>query len=593
MASQQSLSETEMRLMDQVCEAIDAKADGQRNLLKTFICNDLAPEWTRLVALMESNGPLSLLSEDEMKYINALDPAGRRQQPTQTYDQASLFSQATPMLGQKIIDHNLTREAVHDLHQYNNVLEKLLVKYKDFARRSLTTMQQSTDLKDEPSPIEQKLNALSLKKNTLRDEMRALENKIRSRVNQLEGITQPDEVVKADDELYDKNIKSTVERDVFETTFPSYDHILEKLNALQGELVYDAVEDDAMLRTARRHANQIVLSLATRCRASLDIVFLEASYSYRKHEQREKYTPDHTRALNEEHSAVYSEIQSLWDEMVPLAHMVVEKDYLKPILNKVETYSERQSARDATVAVYTSSMLRFMNDRLRVLLDRISSLVCHLRILSNALTHMNSNRPQSKPVGMLGVAKPLSGSDKEKKTKDQTLLKTIQRQMELYGPIPIDPEDDNHTTRMQAGKIDRYLMSRQKKGDDLARNTHEHFERIIRAELTDTELGSQLLLDAVVADSVAGCQSNGHVYEDQQVEDSVATVKSQAEEIRAIIGELLEDGVGSPSSASDLVSYAYNKAANQLTNKDLGDQERCTKLATLIHKWGDPAGITK
>lgn len=56
-----------MRLLDQVCESLDAKTEGQRNLLKTAICNDLAPEWTRLVALMESNGPLSMLSEDEMR----------------------------------------------------------------------------------------------------------------------------------------------------------------------------------------------------------------------------------------------------------------------------------------------------------------------------------------------------------------------------------------------------------------------------------------------------------------------------------------------------------------------------------------------
>lgn len=578
-----------MRLLDQVCQAIDAKTEEQRHLLKTSIRNDLAPEWTRLVALMDSNGPLSMMSEDEIKYINALDPVGSRRQPTQTHDQMSLLPQATPMSGQKIIDHNVAKAAIHDLHQYNNTLENLLVKYKEYARRSITTMQRSTDLNDEPSAIEKRLNTLSLRKDLLRKDIRALEDKISSHVDQLEGVTQPDNAVGADGELYDKNIKSTVERDVFETTFPSYDHILEKLNALQGELGYDPVENDAILRTARRHASQIVLSLATRCRTSLDIVFLETSLRYRKHE---KSTSDHARAIDDERSAVYSEIQSLWDEMVPLSHMVVEKDYLKPILDKVDMCSERQSAKDATVAVYTSTMLRFMNERLRVLLDRISSLVYHLRILSDALMHMNSSRPHSEPIGLLRVNEPLSGSDKEqKKTKEQTLLKTIQRQMELYGPIPIDRENEDHTSRMQISMIDRYLMSRQRKGDDLARSMHEHFERVVRAELTDAELGSQLLLDSVTADSAAGCQSDGHVYEDQQVEDSVATVKSQAEEIQAIIGELLEDGAGTLSSAPDYVSYAYNKAAKQLTNKDLGDEERCAKLTALIHKWGDSAGI--
>lgn len=83
---------------------------------------------------------------------------------------------------------------------------------------------------------------------------------------------------------------------------------------------------------------------------------MEASYRYNKHEQ---HTADNARAINDERGAVYSEIQSLWDEMVPLAHMVVEKDYLKPILNKIETCSERQSARDATVAIYVSPHFNF------------------------------------------------------------------------------------------------------------------------------------------------------------------------------------------------------------------------------------------
>ncbi|XXG96854.1 peptidyl-prolyl cis-trans isomerase Pin1 [Hypoxylon texense] len=583
MAGHLSLSETEMRLLDQVCEAIDVKTDEEKNLLKTSIRNDLAPEWTRLVALMESNGPLSVLSEDEIRYINALDPAGRHRQPSQTHDQVSLLSQDASMLGQKMIDHGSAKAAIHDLHQYNNTLESLLVKYKDHARRSITTIQRSTDLNDEPSAIEKKLNALSLKKDRLRREIRVLEDKINNHVDRLEGVTQPDNAVGADDELHSKDIKSIVERDVFETTFPSYDHILEKLNALQGELGSNAVEDDALFHTARRHASQLSVLTTIGHLSSTDQI------SEFKHEQS---TSDNARAINDERGAVYSEIQSLWDEMVPLAHMVVEKDYLKPIMNKTDMYSERQNARDATVAVYTSAMLRFMNERLRVLIDRIGSLVCHLRILSNALMHMNSSRSHSEPIGLLKINKPLSGSDKEqKKTKEQTLLKTIQRQMELYGPIPIDSENEDRTSRMHTSKINRYLMSRQRKGDDLARSMHEHFERVVRAELTDAELAGQLLLDSVTADSAAGCRSNGHVYEDQQVEDSVATVKSQAEEIRAIIGELLEDGVGTPTSAPDYVSYAYNKAAKQLTNKDLEDQERCTKLTSLIQKWGDPTGV--
>ncbi len=67
MASTPLSSETEIRLFNQVCEAIRATGKDQRNVLKSFIREELSTEWARLVALMDSDGPLSILSEDEMK----------------------------------------------------------------------------------------------------------------------------------------------------------------------------------------------------------------------------------------------------------------------------------------------------------------------------------------------------------------------------------------------------------------------------------------------------------------------------------------------------------------------------------------------
>lgn len=96
-----------------------------------------------------------------------------------------------------------------------------------------------------------------------------------------------------------------------------------------------------------------MLSLATKCRASLDTVFLEASLTYNR---RASYASNYSRDINDERNAVYAEIQSLWDEMVPLSHMVVENEYLKPILKKTETRSDRQVARDKIVSRYVGPL---------------------------------------------------------------------------------------------------------------------------------------------------------------------------------------------------------------------------------------------
>ncbi|KAL7626482.1 hypothetical protein AAE478_003254 [Parahypoxylon ruwenzoriense] len=590
MAGPRPLSDTEMRLFDRVCEATHATSDSQRNLLKSFVCDELGPEWTRLVELMESNGPLGILTEDELN--------------TQHLNESPFSSIKNPEVDQKTVDHSLVKAASHDILQYNNILEKILVKYKDYVRRSIVNMKSFPETSKQTSVAEQKITALTLRKELLKKEINSLQDKVQNRVDLLEGLVRAEsKIAETDGDFYEENYKPIALKSVLESTFPSYDHILSRLKALHWELSYDTVEDEVILYTARRHASQIVLSLATKCRASLDTVFLEAASTYN---QNAPYVSDYARAINDERNAVHAEIQSLWDEMVPLAHMVVEKDFLKPILKRIEMCNEQQTVRDATISVYTSAMLRFMNFRLRVIADRIGMLVYHHQTLFAAFSYVNSKAETQSSKALETTNAHVVQNDEKGERKGSTLLEAIRRKMELYGSIPINIGKPYRTPHMQITKLDRYVLTRQQKGDDLARNMHRFFEMAVSAELTDAELGGQLLLDSVIADSASGCRSGGRVYEDQQVEDSVSTMKSQVEEVQTVFRQLRDEGIGAPSSAPDFVAYAYNKAAKQLANKSgegcyhLENQDeiscqnckRCLKFASLIRQWDDSTNFT-
>ncbi|KAI0882050.1 uncharacterized protein GGS22DRAFT_191781 [Annulohypoxylon maeteangense] len=591
MDSQRSFSETETCLFNKISGAVHATSENQKNLLKSFICGESISEWTQLVAMMESNGPLSILSEDELKYLNALNATSRGHQSSQAQGGVGIFSKIQPIPGQKTTDHNLVKAATKDMVQYNDVLEKLLVKYRDYVRSSISGLQTYAKTDNGASVFEQKIAQLSSRRDSLKKEIHSLENKINNRFDRLEDTsrTEPN-IAESEGGLSDRSSKSIALTEVFKTTLPSYDHILSRLSALHGELNYDVGEDDTILQTARRHATQIVLSLATKCRASLDTVFLEASLTYNR---RASYASNYARDINDEREAVYAEIQSLWDEMVPLSHMVVENEFLKPILKKTETRSDRQGTRDMIVSSYTSAMLRFMNERLRILVSRIQMLVYHHQTLLNAFTIVNSKTGARSTKG-LGTANMHRAQTKEGgKSKGHTLMNTIRRQMELYGSVPIDVDKMSQTaptptSHMQVDKLDRYVTSRQKKGDDIARNVHSYFERAAKSQITDAEFGAHLLLDSVIADSTAGSRVGGHVYDDQQVEDSVATIKSQTNEIETTFRKLRE-GAGTPSSASDFVTYAYNKSVKQVPSDD---SEKCPKFAAIVQKWGDSAGFT-
>lgn len=72
---------------------------------------------------------------------------------------------------QKTIDHNMVKAALHDINQYNNVLEKLLVKYKDYVRRSIANLQRPPETNDEVSMVKQKISALSRRKDLLKSKV--------------------------------------------------------------------------------------------------------------------------------------------------------------------------------------------------------------------------------------------------------------------------------------------------------------------------------------------------------------------------------------------------------------------------------------
>ncbi|KAI5855074.1 hypothetical protein GGS23DRAFT_445942 [Durotheca rogersii] len=589
MADPAPFSETETRLFAQLCEATHTTSEGQKNMLRAFLRDELASEWTRLVESMDANGPMSVLTEDELKYSLHMDgrsPAG------------------APEAGQKGIDPSAVKTASHDILQYNDALEKLLSKYKECIRRSIVNIRSFPKAHRVASVTEQKIAALALRRDLVEKEIHALQGKARDRIDLLEALVRTEsKVAENDGDFYDQNYKLISLSRALEATFPSYDHILSRLKALRWELSYDTAENETILQTARLHASQVVLSLATKCRASLDTVFLEASQTYNKDTP---YLSGHARAINEERNAVYAEIQSLWDEMVPLAHMVVEKEFLRPILRRVQMGNEKQAMRDAAVSAYISAMLRFMNHRLRVLADRIKMLVYHHQTLFNAFAYVK-RRTDPQPIGEPRPTKAhVARSDINDDTDGPTLLENMQRQMELYGSIPIDVGEFYRAPRFKVTKLDRYTLTRQSKGDELARSMHKLFEIAVAAELTDTELGGQLLLDSVVADSGSGCRAGGRVYEDQQVEDSVSAMRSQVEEVQAVFRQLRNEGEVAPSSAPDFVAYAFNKVAKQLATKNgegcyhLDKQgevtcrncNRCLKFAALIRKWDDPAIFT-
>lgn len=62
--------------------------------------------------------------------------------------------------------------------------------------------------------------------------------------------------------------------------------------------------------------------------------------------------PTHAKATQEERRAITEEIESLWEEVVPVAHMAVENQFLKPFLRTVQFNQRDAKQRNATISAY-------------------------------------------------------------------------------------------------------------------------------------------------------------------------------------------------------------------------------------------------
>lgn len=142
--------------------------------------------------------------------------------------------------------------------------------------------------------------------------------------------------------------------------------LLDKLQALGLEI---RVTNDGkeLVKTARYYSNlqvqaqifgwrggsltprrEVMLSVVS-CKRSLNRILKEASDKYGDASTANK---SRARASEAELQALLEETNSLWEEVVPVAHMAVEKTMLEPILKLVNTKMEAQDYQNAIIGSY-------------------------------------------------------------------------------------------------------------------------------------------------------------------------------------------------------------------------------------------------
>ncbi|KXJ88914.1 hypothetical protein Micbo1qcDRAFT_197199 [Microdochium bolleyi] len=327
-------------------------------------------------------------------------------------------------------------------------------------------------------------------------------------------------------------------RETFDGLLGPHDRILEKLDALCTELQFDDSDQKAMLADARRLSNEIIFAIVAHQRMVLDIVFIQACKSYQRSPLG--HAAKHAvRAADDEREAIVTDLRSLWDEVVPVAHMAVEKQLVGPIMKSRGRESDMRDERYALIASYTSAMLRYMNEHLAEFAGRIRTLVAQHRALVKTFqifkdrtasgnkienTNLTSNTPATETKVSQAAAdrrKPGrlaagAAAAKSTTTTTSTPLDDLLSAIEALG-VSLPPgaysSDQQVDTAGLARHLDRQIQRRAAKSAVLAADMQALFEATAKAGVSDPLEAAGMLADSLVAECSGGlrpvAESNG------------------------------------------------------------------------------------
>ncbi|KAF2972549.1 hypothetical protein GQX73_g963 [Xylaria multiplex] len=487
---------------------------------------------------------------------------------------------------------SLLEDALAALDSYNKLLEEKVAKFSIQSARSIATLRESSASEQDTKLLDERVAEIKRRKLLHEKQIAILKKSVDSydekrslRLEEYDRLFYNEILfLKGYETFFDKNYRSASRES---SPWSEYDYVLQHIERWRHLVNVDSHESEAAIDRAREHVNQLSL-------------FTQSLVAARS---------DHRKVVHDEAADIIKEIDWLWEEVVPVAHMSVSAQFLGPVLTRFKNWKDSKNLRETIVMTYVrstfiactihanskkiSGVLRFMNDRLSAVAERTQLLVYHHQALHNVARVRQSIKTSSHIDTAPGHKS--QSRNTQRQNQHSTLSDKLQAFMQFYGAIPIHA--DNLSPTPTPSLLDEYVQNRAHKGDTLLQDLHKLFETAARSGLTDQEHGEELLLESLLADSAASPMQPGSVYKDTQLEGSIDVLRGQVNQIQEMFNDLK---LGGPASAPDYVAHAYRQITGQLSTKDGkgyfkgGDSPnsarnaciRGPKFEDFVRKWG-------
>ncbi|KAG9243119.1 hypothetical protein BJ878DRAFT_512346 [Calycina marina] len=295
----------------------------------------------------------------------------------------------------------------------------------------------------------------------------------------------------------EKNVRQTVE-----TILRSDDKLLNSLQKLAGELDPRS-DDDEIIAKIRDLCARLIKHTVEGIRTKLDRIFLEAAGN-------SKVAVSGARDMKEV-SDLQEELETLYSEILPVAQMSTEQQYLEPALQEISSRNGHGQRRSVKAVGYINECLTVLNDRLNVFLERSEEFQSHSMAVNYVLdeaqrelaTSLTTSQKKSKnPIKANHARYRSPVSAPPVKARGRRSSGTVEDpEQQLLCNLGISQADDSIPDEERLELFERALSDRRKKLDSHASALQSTTESSISAYLLDSHLTLQQLRDSLLADS--------------------------------------------------------------------------------------------
>ncbi|KAL1869202.1 hypothetical protein VTK73DRAFT_3203 [Phialemonium thermophilum] len=527
--------------------------------------------------------PDTLLSRDELVQFSALEKSGKAAQLASAADLANVLSFSDQELRDAIQQLRRSTEAIYKqtetLKQQQDALNRLVQSQaKAIERRSALERRHvekgELDRKALTAAVKSQVQSIDLRISELIEQDKAKQNHVNETINGM---------------------------------LASDDKLLASLQKLGWELDMEDPEEKENVGKLRDLCARLIKCTVETVRTRLDRVYMEAL------ELASKGSSSNEQASAEDVSAVQEELESLYAEILPVAQMSVEQQYLSPALQAFSAKNGKGPSRSARAVEYISECLDYLLDRVESMAARMEEFHMH-RLATQQLIAI----AKAELAAQIGPAskterRPTSSSSPTRRRKssshgkdvspirgglaarprrrssgtgaEESPLNQLFRRLALSVPadnavssqsVPVTPAPakgsgsdfatigttsdiaPQQQQHHQIAALAAALADRTNKVADVARNAQESFETTAAAHLRETGLALQIVRDSLLAESAFGRIQLA----DPEVEASVNVLDQEVDKVR-----------GSVEKAETEIVRAKNR--------------KWTKRDEIIRRWAD------